>query len=250
MQFWTNAEIARRNDFSQPNKKISLNRNDRSVLARMLREFPFLPENFILSRFFLILLRSFAVWRKRLSDSLPDESEHSSSSVSFQILRQFNFTQTRKYRRVLENEPERSSRLFCDKSTRRSTARVQVQERNLKRDPRISPQNPERSEELGEPREALRDKRDLERSMESGEIAGKPRNCSEIHRISRDPSNSKKLRPRSLEIQQLGSKEILERALGTKKRRRPISALTTLEYERKISRNRCRARHSQRSRTV
>lgn len=37
-----------------------------------------------------------------------------------------------------------------------------------------SPQNPEGSEELGESGEALRDKRNLERSKESQGIAGNP----------------------------------------------------------------------------
>ncbi|KAK1130495.1 hypothetical protein K0M31_018627 [Melipona bicolor] len=106
------------------------------------------------------------------------------------------YSRSRRTRTILA----RGFRAFlCDKS-QGDPARVQVQKRNLKRDPRISPQNPERSEKLGEPRQALRDKRDLERSMESREIAGKPRNCRrstefrEIPRIrrsfDRDPSRS------------------------------------------------------------
>ncbi|KOX68392.1 hypothetical protein WN51_07420 [Melipona quadrifasciata] len=119
-------------------------------------------------------------------------------------MRVSEYSRSRRTRTILA----RGFRAFlCDKS-QGDPARVQVQKRNLKRDPRISPQNPERSEKLGEPRQALRDKRDLERSMESREIAGKPRNCRrstefrEIPRIrrsfDRDPSrssNSKRVPP-------------------------------------------------------
>ena len=163
-------------------------------------KFLFLPENFTLSRF-LILLRSFAGRNdcQTVCQTNPTFEFRFISDFTSAFISQYFQT----YRRVLAietNHPQNDPPRFSRDKSQGDPAMVQVQERNLKRDPRISPQNPERSEELGEPRETLRDKRDLERSMESREIAGKPRNCrgsTEFRRIprirrsfDRDPSRS------------------------------------------------------------
>ena len=164
---------------------------------------------------FLILLRSFT-WRNDRQTFVRWTNPTFEFRFISDFLLQFYFTvsQVSSSTRAIETNQKqilcRGFRAFL-----RATNHEEIQQgfkfkRGLSRDPRISPQNPERSEELREPREVLRDKSDLERSMESREIAGNPRNCQRstefreiprirrsFGRISRDPATRVESLPRN-----------------------------------------------------